>query len=153
MEGTVKDDPDAVARALNSGAIHLLRAVAALDRASGVPAARLSALSVLVFAGPRSLGQLAAIEQVTSPTMTRIVDGLVADGLARRSPHPDSGRQVLVEATPDGESLMRAAAQRRVEALVAALEALDDEQRAALAAAAPLLDEVARRVPRPPTPR
>ena len=139
------------AAALNSGTVHLLRAIATLDRASGVPAARLSALSVLVFGGPRSLGQLAAVEGVTSPTMTRVVDGLVEAGLARRSPYPGNGRQVLVEATPEGEALMRDAAQRRVDALVSALAELVPEQRAVLAAAAPLLPELARRVRRLPS--
>ncbi len=124
--------------------------MAALDRASGVPAARLSALSVLVFGGPRSLGELAAAEGVTSPTMTRVVDGLVEAGLARREPHPDSARQVLVSATAEGTALMRAAAARRVDALVRALGTLPIEQRATLAAAAPLLDTVARRIPHDP---
>jgi len=48
------------AAALNSGAIHLLRSLAAIDKLAGLTPARLSALSVLVFAGPRSLGALAA---------------------------------------------------------------------------------------------
>jgi DNA-binding MarR family transcriptional regulator len=141
-----EDEMAATARALNSGAVHLLRAIAALDRASGVPAARLSALSVLVFGGPRSLGQLAAVEGVTSATMTRVVDGLVEAGLARRAPYPGSARQVLVEATPAGDALMQDAAQRRVDALVSALPGLAPEQRAALTAAAPLLDDLARRI-------
>ena len=141
-----EDETAATARALNSGAVHLLRAVAALDRASGVPAARLSALSVLVFGGPRSVGQLAATEGVTSPTMTRVVDGLVEAGLARRRPYPGNARQVLVAATPEGEALMRDAARRRVDSLVEALAGLAPEQRAALAAAAPLLDDLARAV-------
>ena len=146
------DQTAATARALNSGAVHLLRAIATVDRASGVPGARLSALSVLVFGGPRSLGQLAAVEGVTSPTMTRVVDGLVKAGLARRRPYPGNSRQVLVEATPPGEALMRDAAQRRVDTLVEALAGLGPEQQAALAAAAPLLDDLARRVRLPAHP-
>jgi DNA-binding MarR family transcriptional regulator len=141
-----ENETAATARALNSGAVHLLRAIAAFDRASGVPAARLSALSVLVFGGPRSLGRLAATEGVTSPTMTRVVDGLVEAGLARRTPYPGDARQVLVAATPEGEELMRDAAQRRIDALVAALAGLAPEQRAALATAAPLLEDLAGRL-------
>jgi DNA-binding MarR family transcriptional regulator len=82
--------------------------------------------------------------------MTRVVDGLVEAGLARREPHPDSARQVLVSATDGGTALMRAAAARRVDALVRALGTLPLEQRATLAAAAPLLDTVARRIPHDP---
>ena len=133
----------ATARAVNSGAIHLLRGVRRVDRLSGVTPARLSALSVLVFGGPRTLGHLAADEDVAGPTMTRIVDGLVALGLARRDTHPDSARSVIVSATHDGEELMRLAANRRVEMLVRALADLDDDERVLLQRAAPLLDRLA----------
>jgi len=89
-EGT-EPDLEAVARALNSGAIHLLRSLAAVDRLAGLTPARLSALSVIVFGGAQSLGALAAAEGVAGPTMTRIVDGLVAAGLAERRPDPSDG--------------------------------------------------------------
>src|SRR5918911_3417668 len=103
-----------VARALNSGAIHLLRGLRPVDRRSGLTPARLSALSVLVFGGPQSLGRLASIEQVAGPTMTRIVDGLVTAGLAVRLPHPDSARLIRIAATDQGRALMEAAAARRI---------------------------------------
>ena len=74
----------AAARDLNSGAIHLLRAMAKVDAEAGLTRARLSALSVLVFGGPVPLGRLARIEGVTSPTMTRLVDGLEDSGLVSR---------------------------------------------------------------------
>ena len=62
-----------------------------VDREAGLTPARLSALSVLVFGGPCTLGRLARTEDVAGPTMTRIVDGLEL-GLARREPHPDNAR-------------------------------------------------------------
>lgn len=133
---------------LNSAAIHLLRGMRAADRASGLTAARLSALSVLVFGGPATLGRLAAAEDVAPPTMTRIVDGLVALGLAERTPHPESARSVLVVATDAGTELMQAAAARRVEVIVAALEALPAEQRRVVVDAAPALRALADDVPR-----
>src|SRR6202043_3430434 len=67
---------DAVADRLHSAAIHLLRHVRNQDTVTGEGPARLSALSVLVFGGPKTLGQLAATEQVKPPTMSRIVSGL-----------------------------------------------------------------------------
>lgn len=139
------DQPElaAVASALNSGAIHLLRSLAAVDRQAGLTPARLSALSVVVFAGSRSLGALAAAEGVAGPTMTRIVDGLAAAGLARRVPDPADGRAVLIEATAEGDSLMRAAAARRIDAIAAAVESLPEPDRRRLTAAAGLLDQVA----------
>src|SRR5687768_18394616 len=61
-----------VADALHSAAIHLLRGVRKEDVQTGVGPARLSALSVLVFAGPMRLTDLARIEQVKPPTMTKV---------------------------------------------------------------------------------
>src|SRR5688500_15022100 len=81
-----------IADRLHSAAIHLLRSVRRQDRQAGVGPARLSALSVLVFGGSRTAGELAAEEQVRPPTMTRIVAGLVRDGLARRRPEEKDRR-------------------------------------------------------------
>ncbi len=125
------------ARALHSGAIHLLRGLRDVDRLSGLTPARLSALSVLVFGGPCSLGRLARTEGVAGPTMTRIVDGLEAAGLARRTPHPDSARSVLICATDDGIALMHDAAERRLDLIAEALQLVSDEQRARIVGAAP----------------
>ena len=143
-------DPDLTlsqaASALNSGAIHLLRSLAAIDRQAGLTRARLSALSVLVFGGARTLGELAAAEGVAGPTMTRIVTGLMNEGLAERRPHPSDGRAVTIAATPGGESLMRAAQLRRIEAIVRALAGLPAEERRVLVSAAGVLDQVATAV-------
>jgi DNA-binding MarR family transcriptional regulator len=136
-------DLEAVARAVNSGAIHLLRSLAAVDKLAGLTPARLSALSVVVFGGPQSLGALAAAEGVAGPTMTRIVDGLVAAGLAERRPDPNDGRAVAIAATAAGDSLMRAAAGRRIATIAAAISALPAADRRRLASAAGLLDRLA----------
>lgn len=69
---------------LHSAAIHLLRRLRRVDEAAGLSAPQLSALSVIVFGGPLRLGDLARAEQVRPPSMTRIVDDLVAGGLVRR---------------------------------------------------------------------
>jgi DNA-binding MarR family transcriptional regulator len=116
-----------VAERLHSAAIHLLRRLAREDPKSGLTAARLSALSVLVFRGPLSLSELAAAERVRPPTMTRIVQSLESEGLARREPASDDRRSVRIFATGKGRRRMEAARRRRVEALVEALGALDDE--------------------------
>src|SRR5436189_5969359 len=77
-------DPRELADQLHSAAIHLLRRLRKEDDASGLSAPRLSALSVVVFGGPVTLGQLARAEQVRPPTMTRIVTGLEGAGLVKR---------------------------------------------------------------------
>jgi DNA-binding MarR family transcriptional regulator len=88
-----------LANQLNSMAVHLLRRLRREDVALGVTAARLSALAVLVYGGPQTLRELAGREQVTAPTMTRIVDALVRDGLATRVAGEQDRRSVRIEAT------------------------------------------------------
>src|SRR5271170_1239263 len=97
--------PTDVADQLHSAAIHLLRRLRVRDRESGIGPAQLSALSVLVFGGPRSLGELADAEQVRPPTMSRIATGLQRSGLVRRHATED-GRRVRLGATAKGVSLM-----------------------------------------------
>src|SRR3954452_22868690 len=98
--------PTEVAFHLNSVAIHLVRRARSADQRLGVPPGQLSALSVLVFGGERTVAELAHAEQVTSPTMTRVVDGLEREGLAQRHPHPDDRRATIVRATRKGHRVM-----------------------------------------------
>lgn len=127
-----------VAAQLNSVAIHLVRRARTADQELGVPPGQLSALSVLAFGGERTIADLARAEQVKSPTMTRIVDGLERAGLARRRPHPEDGRATLVRATSKGRRLMERGRQNRVELLTALLQRLppDDLSMVARAVAA-----------------
>ena len=115
-----------VATRLNSVSIHLVRRARSADTALGVPPGQLSALSVLVFGGERTIAQLADAEQVTSPTMTRIVDGLEQASLAERRPHPQDGRATLVRATKKGRRIMERGRQRRVDLITGLLEPLSD---------------------------
>src|SRR5207245_11325902 len=100
---------------LHSAAIHLLRRLRVGDRESGIGPAQLSALSVLVFGGPRSLGELADAEQVRPPTMSRIVAGLQRAGLVRRVETQDK-RRVLLEATATGTLILAEGRGRRARA-------------------------------------
>src|SRR3954468_17808399 len=108
-----------IADRLHSAAIHLLRTLRKVDDETGLTAPRLSVLSVLVFAGPRTLGQLARAEQVKPPTMTRLVAALEEEGFVRRSPDKSDGRVTIISATKKGESLMRLGRSRRVASLAA----------------------------------
>jgi len=120
---------------LHSAAIHLLRKVRAQDRSAGIGPAQLSALSVLVFGGPRSLKELAEAEQVRPPTMSRIVVGLQRTRLVRRKTTDDK-RRMLLTATARGAKILQEGRRRRVEMLMRALkEFSEDELREAAAAA------------------
>ena len=102
---------------LHSLAIHLLRYARAADVISGLSAARLSALSVLVFGGSRTVTELATAEQVTAPTMTRLLQSLEADGYVRRRRADEDGRVVRVTATPKGRRALEAGRRERVRRL------------------------------------
>jgi DNA-binding MarR family transcriptional regulator len=130
-----------VADLLHSAAIHLLRRAREEDAASGIGPARLSALSVVVFRGPLTLGELAAAEGVRSATMSGIVNGLEADGLVRRAPHASDGRSVLIAANEPGRSLLERARARRVDLVASKLDGLDAEELDLLRRAAELLEE------------
>ncbi len=135
----------AVADRLHSAAIHLLRRLRREDDASGLGAPRLSALSVLVFGGPQTIGALAAAEQVRVPTMSRLVAQLEADDLLTRAPDPSDGRVVRVEATSAAHALLHAGRRRRVAALSADVARLTPAERKTILDAIPLLERLAGR--------
>jgi DNA-binding MarR family transcriptional regulator len=130
-----------VADRLHSAAIHLLRRAAVEDKAAGLSRARLSALSVVVFRGPLTLGELAAAEGVRSATMTGIVNGLEGDGLVRRRPHGTDRRAVQVEATAAGRRLLERARGKRLELVASNLADLSEGELDVLHRAAELLEE------------
>ena len=136
----MNDDLSSAADRFHSAAIHALRHAAREDPASGLSAARLSALSVLVFGGPRTLGELAAAEQVRPPTMTGIVQGLERAGLARREPDPDDRRVVRVHATAKGKRVLQQARKRRIASLAERLSQLDRREVATVREAAELVE-------------
>jgi DNA-binding MarR family transcriptional regulator len=132
----------AVADRLHSAAIHLLRRLRRQDEAMGLTAARASALSIMVFGGPVTIGKLAAAEQVSAPTVTRLVVGMERDGLVRREGDPADGRVVWVHPTAKGTRLLHEGRRRRVAALAADIAALDAADRRTLGAAADILERL-----------
>lgn len=137
---------DLLAERWHSLAIHLLRRLRREDVKAGLTGPRLSALSVIVFGGPITLGDLATAEQVKPPTMTRLVRALEAEGLVRRESDARDGRVVRVRATPKGESLLHAGRTRRVRRLSEPLASLTTEERAVLQNAADILARVISRL-------
>jgi DNA-binding MarR family transcriptional regulator len=124
----------------HSAAIHALRHVRREDPRTGLSAARLSALSVLVYGGPRTLGELAAAEQVRPATMTRIVQSLAQDGYVRRDSDPTDGRVVRLQATAKGRRVMQEGRERRVANLAGLLGRLSRDEVARVHEAAELVE-------------
>lgn len=123
----------AIADRLHSSAIHLLRRVRKQDVASGEGPARLSALSVLVFGGPKTLGELAAAEQVKPPTMSRIVTGLSRSKLVETAADPQDARRVFIRASRKGVKLLHQGRRRRIEYLALHLAQLSSQELAQVA--------------------
>lgn len=132
-------DVMAIADRLHSSAIHLLRRVRKQDTATGEGPARLSALSVLVFGGPKTLGELAAAEQVKPPTMSRIVAGLARSRLIEITADPQDARRMRIRATSKGTRLLQKGRQLRIAYLASHLDALAPEEQAKLAEAVEIL--------------
>jgi DNA-binding MarR family transcriptional regulator len=147
MSNQSRTNPNELADKLHSAAIHLLRKLRREDESSGLNAPRLSALSVIVFGGPLSLGDLAAAEQVRPPTMTRIVNALEAQMLVTKERDSTDGRSVRLAATAKGKALLMAGRKRRVDALAKQIEALSDEDQRCLSDASRILVEVIRSIP------
>jgi DNA-binding MarR family transcriptional regulator len=133
-----------VADRLHSASIRLLRHVRRQDDESGISAPHLSALSVLVFGGARTLGELAAAEQVTPPSITRIVRNLEAGGLVQRETDAADRRIVRVTATERGRQILLDGRRRRVADLAARLGSLSEVDLDTLARAADLIERVLR---------
>ena len=133
---------ESIADQLHSAAIHLLRTLRKEDDASGLSAPRLSALSVVVFGGRLTLGQLARAEQVRPPTMTRIVTGLEKEGLVNRIGDPRDRRLTKIQATPKGQRVLAAGRARRVNLLTQSVNELEASELAELDRALQLITEV-----------
>jgi len=114
-----------VADRLHSAAIHLLRSLRRQDEASGLSAARLSALSVVVFGGPVTITQLASAEQVSVPTVTRMLAGLERGGLLKRERDAADRRVIWIRGTAKGNRILVEGRRRRIAALTSELARLD----------------------------
>ncbi len=135
-------DEELLADRLHSVAIHLLRRLRRVDAAMGISPAELSALSVVVFGGPLTLGDLAAAEQVRPPSMTRIVKILEANGFLTRAPDEQDRRVAWLRATPKGEQVMRQGRSARVALLADWLRPLSAKDRKTLGEAGKILERV-----------
>jgi len=131
-----------VGRSLHSNAIHLLRHVRTEDSAMGIGPAQSSALSVVVFGGPLTLNKLADAEQVKPPTMSRVVEALVKEGLVRREINRDDRRSVTISPTDKGTKLLHEGRNRREKRLIKLLSKLDADEVRCLGRASRILSEI-----------
>ncbi len=105
---------------------------------------QLSALTSLNLAGALTPRELADVERVQPPTMTKIVAKLEERGLVQRTPHPTDGRQVILAATEGGRAVLEQFERARNEWLATRLAALTEDERETLRRAADILQGIAR---------
>jgi DNA-binding MarR family transcriptional regulator len=142
MAKEISTESQEIAAQIHTIAIHLLRKLRREDESTGLNAQRLSALSVIVFGGPLTLGDLAAAEQVRPPTMTRIVNALEQQGLVQKKPSTTDGRSTLLSPTVAGKKLLLQGRERRVRALAEQIAALNRGQLSTLQEASEILQQV-----------
>ena len=109
---------------LHSAAIHLLRRARRSDPLTGATPAQLSALSVLM-SGRKTLGELAAAEQVRAPTISRLAAEMERVGLIRRREDPSDARVVHVEMTAKGRRVLDKGRELRIADIAGRVRRLD----------------------------
>ncbi len=92
---------------------------------------------------PRTPREVAEIERVSAPSMSRTVASLVELGLVERADDPEDGRQVILSLTEAGRTVLRDTKRRRDQWLAVRLDKLEDDERVLLREATALLEKVA----------
>lgn len=105
---------------------------------------QLATLFTIEQRAPLRIGDLAAAESISAATMTRVVAALAERGLVERRADPDDGRACQVLLSPRGSTELARLRTQRNGYLVTRLGECTPEQRAALAAALPVLETIAR---------
>jgi len=92
---------------------------------------------------PRTPGELAEIERVSAPSMTRTVGALVGRGLVARTADPSDGRQVILSLTDEGRRVLKEIRRRRDQWMTVRVKALSPDEQDVLRRAATILSRVA----------
>jgi DNA-binding MarR family transcriptional regulator len=141
---TERATADELARTLREAITRLNRRVRQTRPVGDLTFSQLSALTSLQLAGALTPRELADIERVQPPTMTKIVGKLEERGLVARTPHPTDGRQVILAPTEAGRTVYAQFERARNEWLAQQLAELSPDERDTLARAAEILQQVAK---------
>ncbi len=102
-----------------------------------------SALATIANHGPINLSELASIERVAPPTVTKMIGRLEDAGLVHRVADPDDGRATLVSCTDAGEAWMSTSRSRRNAWLADRLASLSPDELQSLASSIDVLESLA----------
>ena len=110
---------------------------------AGLTPTQLAALATIGKTGPMRLGDLAAAEGIAPSTLTRLVTALEDSGYVQRTADPSDARASTLAITAHGQEALERIRTETTLMLTASLELLTPEQRSALAAALPVLEQLA----------
>jgi DNA-binding MarR family transcriptional regulator len=135
---------------LTDTASHLRNAIVRTSRAlrqeaageSGLSPTQTAVLASISRSGPLTPSELAEIERVKRPTMTRTLACLERQGLIERTPDPADGRSSLVAVNDAGRERLSRLRRRKSAYLARRLRKLDSDEVATLARAAELLERM-----------
>ena len=129
-------NPAQTADLLHSAAIKLLRRLRTSDSDAGLTSGQASVISVLVYAGAKTISELAAIEQVALPTMSRLIREMEKARLIQRTPHESDARSSVIAATQKSRALLDRARALRLGRLEKAVSSRNAAERKLLHQAA-----------------
>ncbi len=104
-----------------------------------------SVMARLADGGDSTPTQLAEIERVSTPSITRTLNCLQESGIVTRTPHPTDGRQVTVSLTEEGRAIVQRTRAQRDSWMAERLATLDADQLDIVQQAIEILAEVASR--------
>lgn len=143
-EGRLLPLDDESVNRLRNAVMHTARRLRSAAAEEGLTPSQSSVLATLVRQGPMRAGDLAAAEAVNPTMLSRILGHLEEAGLIERAADPDDARSTVARATSTGRRRIGRLRVRRAAVLRARLAELTPEQVAALRAALPALEALAR---------
>ena len=140
--GTDPTAPDTLAIDLRTAVMRTSRRLRVEATGETITPGQYTVLALLNGSGPSTLRALAKSEHVQAPSMTRIVNALADQGFVTRSANPDDGRQVRVDITDAGRTVLEEARSQRTAWLAQRVAGLSEEDRLTLSRAARIMQEM-----------
>ena len=131
-----------LASALRLSLLRVARRLRSQRVNTAVTLSQLSALATVLKCGPLSAGEIAAIERVQPPSMTKILASLEGAGWVERSSHPDDRRQSIIAITAAGRELLAEETRARDEWLAKRLVEFSQSDLRKLSEAVEVLDRL-----------
>jgi DNA-binding MarR family transcriptional regulator len=133
----------ALARSVRNSVLRLARRMRSERASTDLSLSQLAVLGTLSRRGPLTIGDLAAVERVQPPSMTRMVNYLSDLDLVRREPHETDRRQVVIHLSAKAEDVLAEDRKRKDAWLARRLKDLTPEERRLLRQVAPILERLA----------